>query len=148
MNLVPSQTDRELATAVRVWGNGLGERIAQGEHEGTLPLDVIRELGDLGVLGMTVPERDGGLGASTVAFTLVLEELAATWPSLAVGVSVNNGIVAGSITRYGTPEQRRRWLPRLMAGAALGASALTEPSPGSDPAWLRATAEATARVGV
>ncbi len=141
MNLVPSQTDRELATAVRVWGNGLGERIAQGEHEGTLPLDVIRELGDLGVLGMTVPERDGGLGASTVAFTLVLEELAATWPSLAVGVSVNNGIVAGSITRYGTPEQRRRWLPRLMDGDGLGAFALTEPSSGSDAASLKATAE-------
>src|SRR6266851_2262659 len=140
MNLVPSQTDRELAAAVRAWGDGLGERIARGEHEGTLPLDVVHELGDLGVLGMTVPERDGGLGASTVAFTLVLEELAATWPSLAVGVSVNSGIVAGSIVRYGTPEQRTRWLPLLMDGNGLGAFALTEPSSGSDAASLKASA--------
>src|SRR5881409_1023940 len=140
MRLEPSETERELALAVRAWAEGLGGRIARGEREGTLPLDVVRELADLGVLGMTVPERDGGLGASTVAFALVLEELAAAWASLAVGVSVNSGIVAGSIVRYGTAEQRRRWLPRLMDGTGLGAFALTEPTSGSDAASLRATA--------
>ena len=75
---------------------------------------------------MGVPEQDGGLGASTVVFALVLEEIAAAWPSLAVGVSVNSGIVAGSIVRYGTREQRARWLPHLMDGSGLGAFALTE----------------------
>ncbi len=141
MNLTPSQTDCDLAAAVRAWAGGLGQRIVRGEREGTLPLDVVGELGGLGVLGMIVPERDGGLGASTVAFTLVLEELAAAWPSLAVGVSVNSGIVAGSIVTYGTPEQRKRWLPLLMDGKGLGAFALTEPSSGSDAASLKATAE-------
>jgi alkylation response protein AidB-like acyl-CoA dehydrogenase len=140
MNLVPSGTDRELAAAVRAWTDGLGERIANGERDRTLPLDVVRERGDLGVLGMTVPEKAGGLGASTVAFALVLEELAAVWPSLAVGVSVNSGIVAGTVVRYGTPEQRKRWLPLLMEGHGLGAFALTEPSSGSDAASLKATA--------
>ena len=140
MNLVPSETDRELALAVRAWAQSLAEHIATAESEGTLPLGVVRELGDLGVLGMTVPEADGGLGASTVAFALVLEELAAAWPSLAVGVSVNSGIVAGSIVRYGTPAQRKRWLPLLMDGKGLGAFALTEPSSGSDAASLKATA--------
>ena len=89
---------------------------------------------------MGVPEADGGLGASTVVFALVLEELAAAWPSLAVGVSVNSGIVAGSIVRYGTREQRARWLPSLMDGSGLGAFALTEAGSGSDAASLRATA--------
>jgi alkylation response protein AidB-like acyl-CoA dehydrogenase len=140
MNLAPSDTERELAAAVRTWADDLGYRVENGEREGTLPLEVVRELGDLGVLGMTVPERDGGLGASTVAFALVLEELAAAWPSLAVGVSVNSGIVAGSIVRYGTPEQRGRWLPRLMSGEGLGAFALTEPGSGSDAAALASTA--------
>ena len=141
MNLAPSDTERELAAAVRTWADDLGYRVEHGEREGTLPLEVVRELGDLGVLGMTVPERDGGLGASTVAFVLVLEELAAAWPSLAVGVSVNSGIVAGSIVRYGTAEQRGRWLPRLMSGEGLGAFALTEPGSGSDAAALASTAE-------
>jgi alkylation response protein AidB-like acyl-CoA dehydrogenase len=140
VNLIPSETDRELALAVRAWARGLDERIATGERQLTLPLDVVRELGELGVLGMTVPERDGGLGASAVAFALVLEELAAAWPSLAVGVSVNSGIVAGSICMYGTSEQRKRWLPLLMDGTGLGAFALTEPSSGSDAASLKSTA--------
>src|SRR5207237_8022183 len=119
---------------------GLVGRIGQGAREGALPLDVVRELGGLGVLGMTVPERDGGLGASQVSFALVLEELAAAWPSLAVAVSVNSGIAEGTIARWGTAEQRARWLPKLMDGSGLGAFALTEPSSGSDAASLRATA--------
>lgn len=140
MKLVPSRTDSELALAVRSWAASLDPRIVPAEEAGTLPLDVVRELGDLGVLGMTVPEADGGLGASAVAFALVLEELAHRWPSLALGVSVNSGIVAGSIVRYGTREQRARWLPTLMDGRGLGAFALTEPASGSDAASLRATA--------
>jgi len=134
------QTERELAAAVRDWSAGLAPRIADAEREGALPPDVIHELGELGVLGMGVPEADGGLGASTVVFALVLEEIAAAWPSLAIGVSVNSGIVAGSIVRYGTREQRARWVPRLMDGSGLGAFALTEPGSGSDAASLRATA--------
>jgi alkylation response protein AidB-like acyl-CoA dehydrogenase len=134
------QTERELAAAVRDWAAGLTSRIADAEREGALPADVISDLGELGVLGMGVPEEDGGLGASTVVFALVLEELAAAWPSLAVGVSVNSGIVAGSIVRYGTREQRARWLPRLIDGSGLGAFALTEATSGSDAASLRASA--------
>ncbi|HEY6201534.1 MAG TPA: acyl-CoA dehydrogenase family protein [Candidatus Limnocylindria bacterium] len=136
------QTERELAAAVRDWASSalLAPRIAGAEQDGALPADVISDLGELGVLGMGVPEQNGGLGASTVVFALVLEELAAAWPSLAVGVSVNSGIVAGSIVRYGTPDQRARWLPRLIDGSGLGAFALTEATSGSDAASLRATA--------
>jgi alkylation response protein AidB-like acyl-CoA dehydrogenase len=140
MNPEAGQTERELAGAVRDWAAGLPPRIADAERDGAVPADVIDDLGELGVLGMSVPEEDGGLGASTVVFALVLEELAAAWPSLAVGVSVNSGIVAGSIVRYGTREQRSRWLPRLIDGSGLGAFALTEATSGSDAASLRATA--------
>ncbi|MEK7860040.1 MAG: acyl-CoA dehydrogenase family protein, partial [Chloroflexota bacterium] len=132
--------ERELAAAVAAYARDLGPRIEAAESEGAIPREVIAELGRLGVLGMTVPEADGGLGASSVAFALVLEELAAAWASLAGGVAVNGGIVAGSIVRLGTAEQRRRWLPRLMDGSGLAAFALTEPSSGSDAAALRSTA--------
>src|SRR5205814_8342848 len=114
--------------------------IAAAEEQGSIPMDVIRSLGDLGVLGMNVPERDGGLGASTVAFALVLEELAAEWPSLAVGVSVNSGIVCNSIVRLGTSEQRRDFFPQLPDGRGLAAFCLTEPPPGSHASSLRSTA--------
>jgi acyl-CoA dehydrogenase len=133
-------TERDLARAVAEWSATLADRIPAAEKAGELPRDLIGELGRLGVLGMTIPEADGGLGASAVAFALVLEELSAAWPSLAVGVAVNSGIVAGSIVRYGTAEQRRRWLPQLTDGTGLGAFALTEPTSGSDAASLRTTA--------
>ncbi|HVR88095.1 MAG TPA: acyl-CoA dehydrogenase family protein [Candidatus Limnocylindria bacterium] len=134
--------ERDIAAAVAAFATRLPGRIPQAELQGRIPADVIRSLGDLGVLGMTMPEAYGGLGASTVSFALVLEELAAVWPSLAVGVSVNTGIVAGSIVRLGTDAQKRAFLPRLADGRGLGAFCLTEPSAGSDAASLRATARA------
>jgi hypothetical protein len=140
--MIPQAGDEEraLAEAVAGFAKGIEPRIAAAEAEGTLPQEVIRELGRLGVLGMTVPEADGGLGASAVAFALVLEELAAVWPSLAVAVSVNSGITEGTLVRLGTSQQKARWLPRLMDGSGLGSFALTEPGSGSDAAALRTTA--------
>ena len=140
MNPFVGETERALSGAVADWTKNLAERIPAAEMEGALPSDLVAELGRLGVLGMTISEADGGLGASAVAFALVLEELSAAWPSLAVGVAVNSGIVASSIVRFGSPEQRKRWLPKLMDGAGLGAFALTEASSGSDAASLRTIA--------
>ena len=132
--------ERDLAAGVATYVADLGDRIPAAETEGTIPADIIRSLGELGVLGMNVPEADGGLGASAVAFALVLEELAAVWPSLAVGVSVNSGIVATSIARLGTAEQKRAFFPQLSDGRGLAGFCLTEPTAGSDAASLRATA--------
>jgi alkylation response protein AidB-like acyl-CoA dehydrogenase len=132
--------ERDLAAGVAAFVNDLGDRIPAAENEGTIPADVIRSLGALGVLGMNVPERDGGLGASAVAFALVLEEVAAVWPSLAVGVSVNSGIVCSSIVRLGTPDQKRAYFPMLSDGRGLAGFCLTEPTAGSDAASLRAAA--------
>ena len=132
--------ERDLAAGVAAFVNDLGDRIPAAENDGTIPPDVIRSLGELGVLGMNVPERDGGLGSSAVAFALVLEEIAAVWPSLAVGVSVNSGIVCSSIVRLGTPDQKRAFFPMLSDGRGLAGFCLTEPTAGSDAASLRATA--------
>lgn len=137
---IPGGDERALADAVAAYVRDLAPRIAAAEEAGAIPREVIADLGRLGVLGMTVPEADGGLGASSVAFALVLEEIAAVWPSLAVGVSVNSGITEGTLVRLGTLEQRRRWLPPLMDGSGLGSFALTEPQSGSDAAALRTAA--------
>ncbi|HET8568293.1 MAG TPA: acyl-CoA dehydrogenase family protein [Candidatus Limnocylindria bacterium] len=140
MRLAVGDTERRIASSVREFAAGLGETVPRAEAAGSIPPEVIAGLARLGLLGITVPERDGGLGASTAAFALALEELAAAWPALSVAVSVNSGIVARSIVALGTPAQRAAWLPRLMDGRGLGAFCLTEPSSGSDAASLRATA--------
>jgi alkylation response protein AidB-like acyl-CoA dehydrogenase len=132
--------ERDLAAAVAEYVADLSERIPAAEADGTIPRDVIAGLGELGVLGMNVPAAYGGLGASAVAFALVLEELAAAWPSLAVGVAVNSGIVCGSIARLGTDAQKREYFPCLSDGRGLASFCLTEPTSGSDAASLRATA--------
>ena len=113
--------ERDLAAGVAAFVAGRRERIPAAETAGTIPLDVVRSLGDLGILGMNVPEAEGGLGGSAVAFALVLEELAAVWPSLAVGVAVNSGIVCSSIARLGTPEQKHAFFPQLSDGRGLAA---------------------------
>ena len=132
--------EHDLAAGVAAFVAGLRERIPAAETAGTIPLDIVRSLGDLGVLGMNVPEIEGGLGGSAVAFALVLEELAAVWPSLAIGVAVNSGIVCSSIVRLGTSEQKHAFLPQLSDGRGLAAFCLTEPTAGSDAASIKAAA--------
>jgi alkylation response protein AidB-like acyl-CoA dehydrogenase len=132
---------RAMAQSVRVF---LRERVAplvaDGERAGALPRALFGDLARLGVLGMTLPESYGGAGADAVTHALVLEEIAAVWPSLAVAVAVNNGIASDALLRFGTEEQKRRWLPRLCDGSGLAAFSLTEPRSGSDAARLRTTA--------
>ena len=141
MRPVVGTDQRALVDTVRAFAR---ERIAplvvEGERVGNLPRALFGELARLGVLGMTLPAEHGGLGVDTVTHALVLEELAAVWPSLAVAVSVNNGIAADVLVRYGTREQHDRWLPRLRDGSGLAAFSLTESRSGSDAARLAATA--------
>ena len=86
---------------------GAGER---DEHE-ELPLDIVKKLGELGICGVPIPEDYGGLGADAVTWALVIEELGRADASVAVTVSVASGLAGGMIARYGTAEQRQRWLP-------------------------------------
>jgi short-chain 2-methylacyl-CoA dehydrogenase len=115
---------------------GAGER---DEHE-ELPLDIVKKLGELGICGVPIPEEYGGLGADAVTWALVIEELGRADASVAVTVSVASGLAAGMIARYGSAEQRQRWLPPIAAGEMLGGFGLTEPGSGSDAAALRTKA--------
>jgi alkylation response protein AidB-like acyl-CoA dehydrogenase len=97
---------------------------------------IVKRLGDLGFLGLTIPEEYGGSGGDHVAYCLVLEELGRGDSAVRGMVSVSLGLVAKSIAAYGTEEQKREWLPALCTGDALGCFALTEPDTGSDAASL------------
>jgi hypothetical protein len=116
----------------------------RNDREERFPTEALDGLRQTGFIGLTIPEAYGGGGSDPLAYVLVIEELGRGDANVRSIVSVHLGLVAGSIARWGTDEQQRRWLPAMAAGETLGCFALTEPDHGSDPANLRATAERTA----
>jgi alkylation response protein AidB-like acyl-CoA dehydrogenase len=98
------------------------------------PVENLKKLGELGLMGMMVPPEYGGSGADTVSYVLALSEVAYACASTAVVMSVHNSIVCESLVRYGTEDQKKRYLNRMATGEILGAFSLTEPNAGSDPA--------------
>jgi alkylation response protein AidB-like acyl-CoA dehydrogenase len=120
---------RELAT------KELAPRVTDAEATETFPREVFRLLGRAGLLSLPYPEEYGGGGQPYEVYLQVLEEIASAWASVAVGVSVHALSCFGLSTR-GTEEQRRRWLPDMLAGELLGAYALSEAQAGSDPSAM------------
>ncbi|HYG69495.1 MAG TPA: acyl-CoA dehydrogenase family protein [Anaeromyxobacteraceae bacterium] len=113
---------------------------ARWDEEETFPGEVVAKLGELGLLGITVPEALGGAGLGALAVAVVVEEVARYDGSLALTVASHNGLGTNHILRFGTDAQRRRWIPALARGEKLAAWGLTEPGSGSDAAALRTTA--------
>jgi alkylation response protein AidB-like acyl-CoA dehydrogenase len=104
------------------------------------PLEVVRELGHLGVLGMLVSEEYGGAGMDALAVAVVVEEIARHDGSLALTVAAHNGLGSSHVRAVGSEAQKRKYLPKLATGEWLGAWALTEPGSGSDAAGMKTTA--------
>jgi short/branched chain acyl-CoA dehydrogenase len=121
------------------------ERIApvaeELDREHRFPYDIVAELGELGLMGIPVPEEYGGAGADTLSYAVAVEELARVDSSVAITVAAHTSLGTLPIFMFGTDEQKREWLPDLAAGRRLAAFALTEPGAGSDAAATRTTAE-------
>ena len=105
-------------------------------REGKLPLDLVKRLGKMGFLGMTVPEEHGGTNAGNLALVLALEEINRACASIGVTMSVQNSLVNAPLTHWANDDIKRRYLPKLATGEYLGAYALSEPGSGSDAAGL------------
>jgi len=110
------------------------------DEEQTYPDWWVPKLGELGLLGVFVPEKYSGAGLDAVSYAIAIEEL--SWGDASIGVlaAVNNGLACDPILRWGTEEQKQAYLPKLASGEWLGAYALTEPGSGSDAAAMRTTA--------
>jgi acyl-CoA dehydrogenase len=106
-----------------------------------VPVDLVRKMGTVGLLGITIPEEYGGAGLGQEALCLVIEEIARADAGSSVAVAVQNGLGASPIVRHGTPQQRERFLPGLADGTRLACYGLTEPEVGSDTAALRTRAD-------
>ncbi len=120
---------REVAPHARAW-----------DEEERFPHEIVPKLGELGFLGVRVPEEYGGAGLDTLAYAIIVEEIARADGSLALTVASHNGLGSSHIMSFGNEEQKRKYLPRLATGEILGAWALTEPGSGSDAAGMETRA--------
>jgi alkylation response protein AidB-like acyl-CoA dehydrogenase len=136
-----SETQSAIRDVVRAFAR---ERIApasrQFEAAGGYPRELFEELAALGLMGMTAPEDLGGAGADVVSYALALMEIAAADGALSTIISIQNSLIVSGLIRDGSPAQRERFLPGLLAGRTIGAFALTEADAGSDASALRTRA--------
>lgn len=133
MNFQCNETQQLIRETARKFAE---ERAAPGtierDEEERFPADLVKELGELGFMGMMVPEEWGGSGMDTVSYVLAVEEVSRVDASLGVIMSVNNSLVCFGLNKYGTDDQKDRFLRDLATGKKLGAFALSEPEAGSD----------------
>jgi butyryl-CoA dehydrogenase len=139
LDLSPEQTlirdtARDLAS------KEIAPRAAAIDKEHEYPRDLIARLGEMGLMGVAVPEEWGGAGMDTVSYALALEEICRGCASTGVIMSVNNSLVCDPLLRFGSEAQKRAWLPALASGRKLGCFALSEPDAGSDAAAQKTVA--------
>ena len=121
----------------------IAPRVRDNDRAGRFDRELASKLGEMGYLGAPVSEEYGGRSLDYVSYALIVEQVGRADSSARTVVSVQTSLVAGSVERWGTEEQKREWLPRMCSGEALGCFALTEPDAGSDPASMRTRATRT-----
>jgi short/branched chain acyl-CoA dehydrogenase len=137
-----NEPERELVALCRDFArNEIARRAPAAWEEARCPTDLLREMGELGVLGMLVPEEWGGIGMSTVGFVAAMEEIGQADQSVAAAWQAHVTIGSLPLLLFGDDAQRERWLRPLAEGRALGAFGLTEPDAGSDARGIRTRAE-------
>src|SRR5690242_2627312 len=129
------RTVREFAEAE------IAPHVAQWDREHHFPVDVVRKMGDLGLFGLIAPEEYGGAGGDFTSLCVAIEELGRVDQSIGITLEAGVGLGINPILEYGSEEQKRRWLPDLVAGRALAAFGLTEPEAGSDAGATKTRAE-------
>ncbi len=121
----------------------IAPRVRDNDRAARFDRELASKLGDMGYLGAPVAEEYGGRGLDYLSYALIVEQVGRVDSSARTVVSVQTSLVAGSIEKWGTEDQKREWLPRLCSGEALGCFGLTEPDAGSDPASMRTRATKT-----
>ncbi|MER3523059.1 MAG: acyl-CoA dehydrogenase [Ignavibacteria bacterium] len=133
MNFELTETHRLIRETARNFAlERLAPKSIERDEREEFPYDLVKEMAELGFMGMMVPEEWGGAGLDTVSYVLAMEEISRVDASCGVIMSVNNSLICYGIEKYGTKEQKERYLRDLATGKKLGAFALSEPEAGSD----------------
>ena len=119
----------------------LAPRAAEIDRENQFPLELWRRFGDMGLLGITVPEEYGGSGLGYLAHVVAMEEISRGSASVGLSYGAHSNLCVNQINRNGTPEQKAKYLPKLISGEHIGALAMSEPNAGSDVVSMKLRAE-------
>ena len=128
------------ATVQQFAADEIAPRAAEIDRTNQFPADLWRKMGDLGLLGITVPEEDGGAGMGYLAHVIAMEEVSRASGSVGLSYGAHSNLCVNQIKRNASPEQKRRYLPKLISGEHVGALAMSEPGAGSDVVSMRLTA--------
>jgi len=136
-----SEEQKQIKQMVREFAESeIKPHVMEWDESQHFPLEVVKKLGELGMLGAIFPEQYGGAGLSYVDYVNIIEELAVVDSSIGLAVAAHNSLCTGHIYLAGNEEQRKKYLPKLTSGEWLGAWGLTEPGSGSDASGMRTTA--------
>jgi hypothetical protein len=136
-----TEEQKQLQSAVRSFAEGeIAPHVSEWDEKSEFPHEVVKKLGEMGLLGVIFPESLGGAGMGYVEYVLAIEELSRVDGSVGIIVAAHNSLCTNHIMLAGNDEQRKRWIPKLASGQWLGAWGLTEPGSGSDAGGARTTA--------
>jgi alkylation response protein AidB-like acyl-CoA dehydrogenase len=142
MDFEQTENQRMVAQMVRDFAEKeIRPRMMEWDESQEFPVEVMKKLGGLGLLGVLVPEEYGGAGFGYMEYITAITELSKVCGSIGLSMAAHNSLCTGHILSFGNEEQKKKWLPKLASGEWIGAWALTEPNTGSDAMRMKCTAK-------
>jgi len=141
MNFHKSENQKMITQMIVDFGKKhIKPKMMEWDESQEMPMEVFRELGKLGLMGVLVPEELGGSGFGYDEYVTVISEISRIDGSIGLSLAAHNSLCTGHILKFGTDDQKKKWIPKLASGEWMGAWALTEPNTGSDAGDMRSTA--------
>jgi len=141
MNFSYNENQKMIADMIRQFGrNNITPFVREWDDKQLFPVDVFKKLGDLGLMGVLVPQEYGGAGFTYDEYVTAIEQLAILDPSIGLSMAAHNSLCTGHILQFGSEDQKKKWLPKLASAQWIGAWGLTEHNTGSDAGGMSTTA--------
>ena len=142
MNFSYNENQQMIADMIRKFGkNEITPNVREWDDSQTFPVEVFKKLGDLGLMGVLVPTEYGGSGFSYTEYVTAIKELSILDPSIGLSMAAHNSLCTGHILQFGSEDQKKKWLPKLVTAEWIGAWGLTEHNTGSDAGAMSTTAK-------
>jgi alkylation response protein AidB-like acyl-CoA dehydrogenase len=142
MNFEPTEMQRQITQVIRDFGKThIQPNVLEWDENQTFPLELFKQLGELGLMGVLVPEQYGGSGLGYLEYVTVISEISKFCGAIGLSVAAHNSLCTGHILQFGTEEQKQRYLPKLASAEWIGAWGLTEPNTGSDAMNMKCVAQ-------